>query len=157
MTDQVTSPKDWKKKSTNRPLELPSGNTALVRAPGLQVFIEQGFIPNSLMPIVSKAIKKGKPPKMDELTVSKETLTELVQMADEVCLYCVVEPPVNPVPKDEEGNTIPSHKRDEDTLYVDEVDMEDKMFIFQFAMGGTANLERFRKGLEADMDPLPTS
>ena len=35
-------------------------------------------------------------------------------------------------------------ERDPDQLYADEVDMEDKNFVFQFAVGGTADVKRFR-------------
>lgn len=45
--------------------------------------------------------------------------------------------------------TIESHNEDDcecDVLYVDEVDFMDRMFIFNYAVGGPKDLERFRDG-----------
>ena len=42
----------------------------------------------------------------------------------------------------------------EDVLWSDEVDIEDKMFIFQYAVGGTRDLERFRSELGVGLGDL---
>jgi len=62
-------------------------------------------------------------------------------------------------PAHDEWVSIPEHMRDgetecencgkvhpatDDFIYADDVDMEDKMFIFNYAVGGTRDLERFR-------------
>ena len=44
----------------------------------------------------------------------------------------------------EEWESIPEEDRDEDIVYTDEVDLDDKSFLFQFSVGGTQDLERFR-------------
>ncbi len=59
-------------------------------------------------------------------------------MYDAVLLHVVIEPHVLPVPPPEEA-------RDPDGLYVDDVDLEDKVFLFNWAVGGTADVEAFRK------------
>jgi len=149
---EVTSAKQWKKKtSKGTPLVVPSGNTCLVRTPGMQVFIKQGLIPNSLMPIVQEAMSKGRAPKNMELDTNKnpELLNEMMDLMDAVTVYCVIEPKVAPEPA--EGVV-----RDEDTLYVDEVDFNDKMFIFQYAVGGTSDLAKFREELSEHMEAVPT-
>lgn len=147
---EVTSAKAWKQKtSTGTPLVVPSGNTCLVRTPGMQVFIKQGLIPNSLMPIVQEAMNKGRAPKNMDFDTDKnpELLNEMMDLMDAVTVYCVIEPKVEPAPASED-------QRDEDTLYVDEVDFNDKMFIFQFAVGGTSDLAKFREELGEHMEAV---
>lgn len=71
---------------------------------------------------------------------------------------------VTPGPAHEEWVTIPDELRDgatecpncgqvhedgEEVIYVDEVDLDDKMFVFNYAVGGTRDLERFRSELAA--------
>lgn len=151
---RVTSKSQWKATSGGTELEVPSGNVALVRAPGMQVFIEQGLIPNTLMPIVQKAISEKKPPNMEELEITEESLAQMVEMIDAVAIYCVIEPALT-TNKNPDGELIPEKDRDEELLYVDEVDVQDKLFIFQFAVGGVRDLERFRKQQEQAMESLP--
>lgn len=43
------------------------------------------------------------------------------------------------------GDAIPPEERNPDFLYAAEVDFNDKMFIFQYALGGSADLDRFRE------------
>jgi len=150
---EVTSAKQWKSKtSKGTPLVVPSGNTCLVRTPGMQVFIKQGLIPNSLMPIVQEAMNKGKAPKNLEFDPDKnpELLNEMMDLMDAVTVYCVIEPKVEPEPATED-------ERRDDVLYVDEVDFNDKMFIFQYAVGGTADLAKFREELGEHMEAVPAS
>lgn len=149
----------WKKKAAGIDLAVPSGNTAKVRPVGIQVFLQRGIIPNSLMPIITEAISGGKQVSIKDMGMDHQKLKDTVQLFDDVTCYVVVEPKVSAVPKfnaahlhegickeEEVGNEIPlGHElRDEGTLYVDEVDMDDKMFIFQWAVGGTKDVESFR-------------
>jgi hypothetical protein len=147
-TKQVTPASTWRKaaKEGPAPLELPSGNVALVRIPGPQAFLTEGIIPNALLPIIQEVIdeaQKGKQmtPKQEEsiadMMRDPEKLRQVFEMADAVTLYCVVEPEVLPTPEDES-------EKDPELLYVDEVDLDDKLFIFHVAMGGSKDLETFR-------------
>jgi hypothetical protein len=153
MSDTPTAPGEWKKSSGINvavPLEVPSGNTALVRTPGAQQFLKLGMVPNSLVSIMEKSAVKGEEPAIDELSSilkNPKELQDLFAFIDAVVIYCCVEPKVEPEP---EATFI----RDENVLYVDEVDMDDKMFIFQFSVGGTKDLERFRQQSEANMESL---
>ena len=147
---RATQASAWKGKKRGEPLDLPSGNTALVRAVGMQTFMQQGYIPNSLMSTVQEAITKGKAPDLSKVEVTPQALQEMAEMMDRVCVYCIVEPKVLPVPADED-------ERDEESLYIDEVDLADKTFIFQFAVGGTRDLEKFREGLPEGVGALPAS
>lgn len=141
-----TTAQQWKKASQGVPLEVPSGNTALVRNPGMQIFMQRGLIPNSLMPIVRQAMS-GKPLDLKAEDMTEQHLEDMLALFDAVTVYCVVEPKVLAVPADGE-------ERAEDVLYVDEVDFDDKQFIFQWAVGGTKDLEKFREEQAATMESV---
>lgn len=145
-TPKATPAGQWKKASVGQALQVPSGNTALVRNSGMQVFLTKGLIPNSLMPIVRQAMS-GKQPdiKLDEVT--EDQLADMVALFDAIVVHCVVEPTVLPVPADGE-------ERSTEALYVDDVDFDDKMFIFQWVVGGTRDLEQFRKEQAASVESV---
>lgn len=158
-----TSPKEWKAKSKVNlqptPLDLPSGNTALVQPAGMDIFLKQGMIPNSLMPIIQEQLERGqqgKSPEQNDADMLKKLMTQpqLVQdifaLADAVTIACVLDPPILPVPEAEA-------LREEDLLYVDEVDLDDKMFILDFAVGGTRDLEKFRTETDGRMAAVQSS
>lgn len=155
---QVTSAEEWAASSQAHgfPLTVPSGKTALVRTVGMEAFLQKGLIPNSLRDIALQAIQGKKPQEMKTAEMSIEQIENMVELFDSVTLYCVIKPDVFPVPRwDEEdveaGNCLAEHVGEvvpiaqrEPALYVDMVDLEDKMFIFQFACGGTRDVESFR-------------
>ena len=149
----VTSVSEWKTAAQGQLLELPSGKVIRVKMPGMQAFLTANLIPNSLMPIVLAAISEGKPADnsdMQELVKDPQILVELSNSIDKIFLFCVVEPEVSAVP--DEGV-----ERDPDTLYVDEIDLDDKSFVFQCAVGGTRDLEQFRAeqaAALADVQPV---
>lgn len=77
---------------------------------------------------------------------------------------------VTPGPAHEEWVLIPEELRDgttecpacgavhpdtDEIIYVDDVDLEDKFFIFNYAVGGTRDLERFRSEFAAGLGDLP--
>lgn len=135
---EVTPVSAWKARAGGQPLELPSGNVALVRVPGMQAFVASGIIPNSLMPIVNEAIEKHTTPSMEEVMANTNMLRDMTVFMDNVVIHCFTEPKVHHVPN-------PGVDREPDKLYVDEIDAEDKSFVFQLACGGTRDLERFRR------------
>lgn len=145
-----TSASAWKQ-SSRRPIELPSGNFAVLRNPGMPTFVKMGIIPNSLQPIIQRAIsasdqKPSETPEFGELFRDPQKMSELFEMYDKITVFCFVDPQVHPVPELEERN--------EDKLYVDEVLMEDKVFIWSWAVGGTADLESFRGQLGSGVESL---
>lgn len=163
-----TKSSDWKKSTSIKPsdLELPSGNVALVRAPGIQLFLQLGFIPNSLIGYVKAALDEnsGKSDNakakmqedkfMREVLSSPDKLDDLVGLADRVTLYCVEKPELHATPTKTveiqvDGETVEKQEPDFDAcdpelLYVHEVDFDDKMFIMNFAFGGTRSVDGFR-------------
>jgi hypothetical protein len=149
-----TSATQWKKSSAaGTPIRVPSGNVALLKRPGMQVFLAQGIIPNSLMSFVNDSLKTGKP-KTEDLDLNAQTMKDLMALVDAVTVECCLEPKVHPVPSDPRGNPMIERSRDPELLYVDEVDVEDKMFIFNYAVGGTSDVDSFRKELTITMDNL---
>lgn len=173
-----------KQASGNVELTLPSENTCLVQRLQPEAFLTSGLIPDSLSAMVNQAIrtKKGLPPDAQKQIMNDpKKLRQAMQMTDEIVCYVVVEPKCEMPPRcavEMAGNRVcneymdtedgrhtnsehPDHhsfkegERDDETLYVDEVSLEDKQFIFQFAMGGTADVERFRKELSGNVVGVP--
>jgi hypothetical protein len=154
---EVTSVREWKAKSDPFPLELPSGKTCLARPVGIEAFLKAGVIPNSLMKVITKAL--GENPTaadtdltelMSGLSDNPDMLQDVFAMADNVTIYCVVEPMVNPLPTD-------GTPRNDDLLYVDEIDLEDKLFILNFGVGGSRDLEAFRIATSGGVGSVPAS
>ncbi len=141
-----TPASQWKKASAGTPLQVPSGNTALVRSSGMQIFLTKGLIPNSLLPIVRQAMS-GKQVDLKAEDITEDQLADMVMLFDAIVVHCVIEPTVLPVPAEGE-------ERDPEALYVDDVDFDDKMFIFQWVVGGTRDLEQFRKEQAAGVDAV---
>lgn len=140
------------KKRVGGLLELPSGEFVKARnAGGLRGFVSGGMIPNSLMPIIDEAIKKGKEPDMSKIItpegIDPKMMEDMLEMIDSVVMSVMVEPEVHPKPASEA-------ERDDDLLYIDEIEDEDKMFLFQWVTGGTRDLERFRAELTAGVEHL---
>lgn len=136
---QVSSVADFKKKKSGT-ITLPSGMIVQLRNPGgLRVFMRNGTIPNALLPMVEKSLNEGTEFDQAEAAskVDEKVIEEMMGMMDTIAVTCFVEPRCWPTPEKEED-------RSDDKLYADEVDDEDKMFIFQWVSGGTADVEQFR-------------
>lgn len=162
---------------------LPSGNVARVRQVSPSAFLSSGIIPDPLMSIVRKAIatKRGMRPKqVQEIADDPKLLASTLQLFDEMLAYVMVEPKVSMPPAcdfgaDENGNgacgeyantevhenpTERGHHaysegaREEGVLYADQVILDDKMFIFNWCVGGTRDLEKFRSEHEAVVESL---
>lgn len=149
-----TSAKAWARThaAAEFDLPLPSGNVARVRRPGPIAILQSGIMPDTLMPIINEAIKRGQGAKIEDaidLSENPEMLTEILEGMDKALLEIVVEPSVAYHKRPTESGdweTIPEEERDlENFVYTDEVDMDDKMFLFNFAVGGTRDLESFRE------------
>lgn len=165
MSDASLTPtpvSDWKKSSgkAEADVPLPSGKVARLRRPGMEMFIRAGSIPNSLLPIVTTAIDKAKAggdgdipdDALEAMVTDPEKMDDIVVLVNRVTMESMVEPKAHPVPTEEElaGNLeersdeCDSSGRLRAQLYVDEVDLQDRFFIFNYAVGGTQDVERFR-------------
>lgn len=168
-----TEAKAWKKINQTFDLELPSGNVCSVKRPGLEAFFRAGLIPNSLMSVMRKALSgQG----IDDSTMQAEMgtvledpqkLQDMFDLADSIMIYCVEQPIVRSgqyteadqvdgiILKDHKvGDDIPVAVRRDDMVYDDDVEMEDKMFIFSWAVGGTSDVEQFRTEQDKHLESL---
>lgn len=157
---QVTTASAWRKSSTD-PIELPSGNVAKIRSASMEFFLTGGFIPNSLKGLVHKMIndmesEQGKPSKKDsgdstaelsEIITDDNKLRDLIHMYDRIAAHCFEEPKVALPPEDPDD-------REDDILYTDEIGMDDKVFVFNVALGGTKDVESFRNEQAAAVESV---
>ena len=147
-------------------LEVPSGQLCLVRRPGISGLIKMGILDSldSLTGLVQSehldrvATAEGRKITSEDiaaLSSNKDKLVQAVDLADKVIEYVVLQPDVKrPVVRDAKGNPVLTDGKeqplaDEDrvpgTVYTDNIDIMDKMYIFQFVVGGVSDLETFRK------------
>lgn len=146
---KISSVADFKR-NAGGVMELPSGLIVAAFNPGgIQAFLANGTIPNSLMPIVKEALKNGKAPDPEEMLgqdgeVDPEMLKSLMEMLDSVAVSVIREPSILPKPLNEAD-------RLDTQLYADEIPMEDKQFLMQWVTGGTRDLEKFRQELESGL------
>lgn len=144
---------DFKKKKSGKLLPLPSGLTIRAQRPDVIQMIKKGSVINPLLEIVMESIDKGKETKIEEIVGNKdgqldlERITDMYEMVDAVVCEVFVEPKCHPAPGSRAD-------RSDDLLYVDEVDAEDKMFIFQWVLGGTDDIASFREEARTSLDAL---
>lgn len=145
-------------------LALPSGNVARVKPLSPQAFLASGMIPDPISAMIKKAIasKQGLPPSaMKDLADDPKQLAAAMELFDRVLAYVTVEPRIlMPPPCSECGEYAITDKhqqmqaegfhpynegeREPGVLYSDMVEMDDKVFVFQWVLGGTRDIERFR-------------
>lgn len=142
---------DFKKKMFTDPIELPSGAYMRVKRVGMQALIASGIMPNSLMEIAQLAAAKGgehlamTPADMSAMLNDTDELNKLTKFIDDVTVAIAYDPKVHLVPDNE-------LERDDNLLYVDELDPEDKMFLFGLCTDGTMDVAKFRGELATTMD-----
>lgn len=144
-------------------LTLPSGETCLVRRPGPQTLIAAGALDSfdSLTALVGAKLNEidGKTDvsasALKSMAEQKDNIDAALGMVDKVVEFVVLEPKVfRPIRRDEHGQPaldsagkeipLTDSDRDANKIYTDDVDLADRMFILQFSVGGSADLERFR-------------
>ena len=137
-------------------LTVPSGQLCLVRRPGLEGLIKAGVLRNvdSLSAIVDqKHIKKAKKGQgtgqvdVESIMKDPKALDEILHTVDKVICHCVVKPEVHMTPND-------VTRRKDGVVYTDMIDLTDKMYVFNYVMGGTRDLESFRGGLDSVVGSL---
>jgi hypothetical protein len=144
-------------------IEVPSGQTCQVRRPGVQGLMAAGVLDDVdfLSTIVSEEhIKRveGRPTVDSTAFEDPTALKKAMHTIDSVVCYVVLQPKLTISSYEKNGEIlyISPEERDDDTLYAESVDLEDKMFIFNYALGGSRDLERFRTELDeamGDMEP----
>lgn len=128
-------------------LRMPSGQLAHVRKPGVQGLINAGVLHSldSLSGIVDGIVKKAEGKKVSADDVDTKALLEdpaklesMIHVIDRVVCHVVLKPTVHMTPNDRT-------RRKDNLIYADMIDFEDKMFIFNFAVGGSRDIARFRE------------
>ena len=125
-------------------LTVPSGQTCLVRRPGVEglltenVLFETDFLSTIIQDNITLAEKGVAPKEVDlrELTKDPKKMAELVFTVDKIVCAVVVKPVVKRVP----DNPL---NRQNGVVYTDMIDLTDKLFIVDFALGGSGALETF--------------
>lgn len=150
-------------------IELPSGLVVRWRNPGgLRAFLSEGVIPNSLLPMIDRALKNKQGVDEEEISdLVKDTgkVAEMMSMYDNIAMKCLIEPRLLPVPtwEDVEANNQkfpeapvdePEDLREDESLYVDELPDDDKMYLFQLISGGVKDLETFRQQQKINVGSL---
>lgn len=144
-------------------LDVPSGQRCRVRRPGVPGLIKAGILESldTLSSVVHrehvaradpsvedlKANEKTDEEAMQDLMNDPEKLDKVIDTIDKVICYVVIEPEVHPDPPD--GEELEKGK-----IYAQDVEWQDKMFIMQFAVGGSRDLERFRGQIKQSTDRL---
>ena len=136
----------WGSLRTYEDLTFPSGQLALVRRPGLEGLLKEGVLNNldTLSPFIEehaakangKVVKKG--PSVTELMKNPEAVEQMIHVLDRIVCACVVKPRIEMTPND-------PTRRKHGVVYCDMVDLDDKLFLFNYVVGGTRDLERFRQ------------
>lgn len=138
-------------------LTVPSGQTCLVRRPGMEGLMKAGILHNvdSLSQVVNeKHLQRvdGKATgeiNMSSLMEDQDGMDQVMTVVDKVICHCLVKPEVHRTPND-------ATRRVPGVVYADMIDLVDKMHIFNFVVGGTRDLERFRNGLDALVGSVET-
>lgn len=143
-------------------VRCPSGQLALCRRPGVQGLIEAGILHemDSLTGLVdNKHLKrvKGGGQEIDAKTLMRDPkqLAKVMAVVDKAIVHIVVKPSLTLAwTESESGERRELTKGEREKLaedagrqliFTDTVELDDKMFIFNYAVGGTRSLERFRQ------------
>lgn len=158
-TEDKYAPTTWNNEGED--LECPSGQLCLVRRPGLTKLMNDGLLDkiDILTTLVDQTHVKKKSAaarKQQAMQIDMETkkalkdpekIKDWMAAVDKVVLATVIKPEISPTPANEID-------RKPDQIYVDQIEVDDKMYIFSFAVGGTRDAERFRKQLAESIDSL---
>lgn len=130
-------------------LVVPSGQVCQVRRPGVQGLIRDGIlesldsltgiVQNELIPSAKGTAKKAIDPQ--EIMKNPESVVQIMHLTDRIITHVVVQPQIEMSPND-------VTRRKQGVIYADMIDIDDKMFILNYAVGGARDLERFREESE---------
>lgn len=123
-------------------LDLPSGQRVLVQRPGPEGLMAAGMLDDldMLSTVLPKVMGgKSRQQQMDPSALMKnpQMLAQAMKLMNRVLVHVVIKPELTMEPDD------PADK-ERGKIYPSTVSMQDKTFIFNWAVGGTRDLERFR-------------
>lgn len=154
-------------------ITLPSGQTCRAKKVSIESMVEAGILDqvDSLTATVDRYVRKTKGGKVSDGTPvvdpsilqNGEALKLIITMADRALPYIVVSPPVTlhfseqTVGKTKVTKKLTKEERADkraiqpDLVFTDQIGLEDKMELFQWAMGGLEAFQSFRKQPTADV------
>jgi hypothetical protein len=143
-------------------LTVPSGQVCQVRRPGVEGLVRMGLLDkvDSLTSMVNdKHIKRVKGQKViDEksLMSDPESLLKAMSTIDRILCHVVVQPHIELAVKTVDGQEISLTEDDYEpgVVYSSMVGLEDKMFIFNYSVGGSKDLEKFRQRIGKPLSSL---
>lgn len=159
-------------------LETPSGALCQVRRPGPMGLMRAGLIDQldvlgSLVqtehidrvegraPESEEDREKAQMRQVQELLKDRSKIEAADRLMNRIICYVVVQPPIEmPEVHDEKADRwrwLSADERDPLATYADSVDEEDKAFIMQYVMGGTADIASFRAEQQKIMGGMASS
>lgn len=139
-------------------LYLPSGQLCLARRIGVEGLLKTGIIHDidPLMGMVQmhQSRVEGKSDVSDneqlatDLLKDKDKMASLFHMLDRIVCAVSVKPEVKMAPND-------ITRRKDDVIYTDMIDLQDKMFIMTWTMGGADALMSFRDQFQESLGSVP--
>jgi hypothetical protein len=155
-------------------LTTPTGQTCRAKRMTIESMVETGILAetDAITALVSKHIRKVKGAKgrpdgqeLNEAAVLADpgALQSIIGLTDKVLPYIVVSPPVSlHYSETKVGQTVVRKKLTEDerqviaretpgTVFTDQIGLEDKMFLFDWACGGIKAMTNFRGGSTPDV------
>ena len=133
----------------------PSGQPVKVRRLGMRGLIAAGVLQETdlLTALVDKEhlqrVKGAPSVNAKKLMEDPKAIARALEVVYRIVAFAVVEPELLEPPANEAD-------RLEDKIYADEIEIEDVMFLLNYVMGGSKDLERFRSEFEKsirDLDP----
>lgn len=161
---EVTSVSEWRSPTkTGQIIELPSGNRARVkRTMDLMELLKAGKIPNPLNSIVEEMIAQGKADLSNE-EIGADAVIQMIDFIDDNVVRAMVDPKCERPPAPKENETADEYSArliewepPSGKLSVNDIDLDDRMFIFAFSQGLASDLESFRRAQGAVMAPIST-
>ena len=130
---------------------LPSGQNVMVRRT-LDLFerLRDGKIPNPLAGIVSEMIE-NKSQQVDMSNMDETALAQMLMYIDETVVRMMISPQVVMEP----ANAPAGWEPPAGCIATSDIDLADKIFLFNVAQGGTADLATFRAQAEALVGSVP--
>lgn len=134
---RVTDAAEWRESQrVGQLVELPSGKVARLTRPHMLALAKTGQIPDPLSAQVMEMFSGKKSPAETKDSISPEDMLALINIT---CKIAFVEPKI----ADDPGP---------DELSIDDIDFEDRTFVFWWSQGGAADLASFRKEQERIME-----
>lgn len=124
-------------------LTVPSGQTVLAQRAGPEGLMTAGLLDDldvlaTVLPKVMGGKTKVKDFDATQVLKNPAMMKQAVSLLDRVTCYVVVKPEITPEPED-------PRLKERGKIYPSSISLEDKSFLFNWAVGGTRDLSRFRE------------